>query len=716
MLFFYEKMIKKKGYKQLVFTLMGIAIIFALNFVSAEVVFSQLNPVYSLGEDFSSEIQLSENVVGYMDVNLICDNAFQNLYRGVPEAKTIVMKRKLIPIYIGNLSGSCYLESLYGEQKSKSQTFKISKDIRIQLSTTQKDYEAGNIIKIKGSASKESGNPVGQIQSGFIGLFLNDEIKTSDIVRAGQFDVNLAIPETLKKGEYNLMIKVFEKDSSGTVLSSNEIAYSIKVLQKPGKLDIATDIISLVPGENITLIPFLYDKAGEEMESKLLLQSKDSQGDILFQGLIDANQKFVLETKTNTPRGSATIVIQKENLSNDKIIEIKELKKVVGEIKNQTLYLRNVGNVPYTQMLEVKIGGETLLKEISIGLNESKAYDLYAPDGSYNVQINDDSQTILDAGGVSMTGEAISMEEARVRTVNFVNQYPIIWIFILLVIIGFAFASFKKYQKTKFLGAFHEHKPLRSFSEDKGFRLILPSKEGKKNQEDRQEKYVPVSQASKPSQKFTTVVEKDLKTNQNIEKIRVQGEIREAEQAGVLHGTKQRCSVIAIRFKSQVPREMGKENLMKALEIAYKQKAVSYMSGDYCLIIFAPTLTRTYKNEETAIKVAQELEKELHSHNRLFKEKVPFGIGVNSGELIVKTDGNILKFATIEKTIPLAKKIAEISGGEVLLSQDIHSKTMNSVKADKNEIPGQPLETFKIKRIVDQNVAEKFIKDFMRRN
>jgi len=721
MLFFYEKMITKKGYKQLVFILMGISVIFALNLVCAETLFSQIKPIYNLGEEFSSEIKFSESEIGYMDINLVCNSITQNLYRGVPEAKTIILKRKLIPAYIENSSGDCHLESVYGSDITRSQNFKISREIVTQLETAQKEYMAGTQIKIKGASTKESGGLVGQIQQGFIEVNLNN-LQATDIVRNGEFNLNLSIPENYKKGAYIVLIKVFEKDTQGNILSSQEINYNINVLQKPGKVDIAIDLTSLTPGENLSLIPFLYDKAGEEMEASLLLQIKDSQGGIIYQGVNDANKQFVFETKTNTFAGTASIVAQKDNLSTQKLIEVKQLRKISAVIKNETLYLTNIGNVPYSQIVEIKIGNETVFKEVSVNTNETRVYDLSAPDGAYEVQIRDEDNTIFNQGGISITGKAISVEEARTRVNNFINQYPIVWIFILIVVLGFLIATFMKHRKTMFLMPMHENKKLRSFREEKGFTLIMPQKQNSDREQvnysrqERQEKYTPVSKPQKPAQRLTTVVEKDIKTNKNVEKIKLQGEIREAEQAGVLHGTKQRCSVIAIKFKNQVPSQMGKENLMQALESAYKQRGTTYFSGDYCLVIFAPTLTRTYKNEETAIKVAQELEKELHSHNRLFKEKVQFGIGVNSGELIVKQDNNLLKFATIEKTIPLAKRIAEISGGEVLLSKDIHAKTMNTVKADKNQTPGIALETFKIKRIVDQNAAEKFIKEFMRRN
>lgn len=706
-------MIKKKaGFILAGFILLSSMVLVAG--VSAEVIFSQLNPIYSLGEEFTSEINVGESEIGYMDINLVCDLQTQNLYRGVPESKTIILKRKLIPTYIGALSGNCYLESIYGEEISKSQNFKISKEINILLISAQKEYEVGNFIKIKGTATKESSGLVGEIQNGFIEAKLAEEVKVAGIVKKGQFEVDLTIPNQQKKGDYNLAIKVFEKDSQGDILSISEINYAIIILQKPGSIDVAIDFPSITPGENLKLIPILKDLAGEEMENNLLVQIKDSQQNIIYQGVSPANQELSIPIATTTPNGSANIVIQKENLTAEKIVYIKELKKITSEIKNQTMYLTNIGNVPYNQMIEIKIGQETVFKEVSIALNETKAYNLYAPSGDYEIQIKDELNNVFNHGGISITGNAISVEEAKTRIDNFMTENPIIWVFIGLVILGFLVATFMKHRKTLFLKPFHEHKQLRSFKEEKGFKLLLPSKANKK--ENSENEFKEIKHEKKNIRKLTTVSEKDIKTNKNVEKIKLQGEIREAKQAGVLHGTKQRCGVIAIKFKNQAPEGMAMENLMKALELAYKNKGTSYFSGNNVFVIFAPVLTRTFKNEDKTIQIAQDIERELHSHNKLFREKLDFGIGVNVGDLIVKKEEQVLKFASIDKTIPLAKKIAELSNGEVLLSKDIHVRTMNNVKADKQEIPGESLEIFKIKRIVDQNAADKFIKEFMRRN
>ena len=144
-------------------------------------------------------------------------------------------------------------------------------------------------------------------------------------------------------------------------------------------------------------------------------------------------------------------------------------------------------------------------------------------------------------------------------------------------------------------------------------------------------------------------------------------------------------------------------------------KGVSYTSGDYVILLFTPLMTRNNKNEETAIKVALDIDGFLKEHNRKFRNDIiNYGIGVNSGEIINKMAGKVLQFAVINKTINHAKRIAEVSNQEALLSREIHEKTANSIKADR--FTAGSMDLFIVKRIVDKEKSEKFIQGFLRRN
>ena len=130
-------------------------------------------------------------------------------------------------------------------------------------------------------------------------------------------------------------------------------------------------------------------------------------------------------------------------------------------------------------------------------------------------------------------------------------------------------------------------------------------------------------------------------------------------------------------------------------------------------MIFSPAITRKTKNQTDAVRTALSLSKALREHNHKFREKIEFGISVHTGNLINKVDKGILKFTGVGNTLSLAKRLAEISKGEVLLSKEIHEKTISEVKAEKVNKDG--FDVFTVNKVVEGERNRKFVQDFLNR-
>lgn len=660
--------------KKIGFVYIFLILISVISLTSAEVLISQPKALYNFGDELNLEIKLTESKPGYLDVNLVCPNSELNLYHNVPESQTISLKRKLLPIYIAGSMGDCYLSSLYGEEVGRSQNFKISQKIEISLDLTQVNYNIGETFKIKGKAYKENGGLVGQFFEGFVELRLNDNTSSTNVVKDSQFNAEFSFPSITHAGTYSLPIKVYEK-SGGDIINIGETFLEVIVIQRLAKLQIELSNQSITPGEELEIIPSLYDFAGDLMEGQVLMKIEDSQASALQEGFVNANQNFVLQTETKTSPGYAKILIQKENLTSEKSFEILKLEKINAKIENQTLIINNIGNVPYSGIIEIQIGSEKVLKEVELGLGEEKEFFLSAPDGDYDILIKDETP-ILAMIGVPITGQVISVSEINDKINSLVYKYPFVWIFIILIFAFFAYSWLRKLQKTRRIGML-KSEPKKEVNKKGGVEIV--------NHEEIMDKIT-------------------------------LGEIRKAEQVITLHGQKNNVSVIAIKIKNELA-GISRTSLTKSLEYAYKAKAVSFISGNNVLLIFSPLITRSLNNEERAVRCAMNIERALREHNKRFKDKIIFGIGVHIGELLNKVEDNILKFATLGKTITIARRIAEVSSEEVLLSKEIHNKTMNNIKAEKNSARGlEGLETFKIKRIVNTEASKKFIDEFLRRN
>ena len=184
-----------------------------------------------------------------------------------------------------------------------------------------------------------------------------------------------------------------------------------------------------------------------------------------------------------------------------------------------------------------------------------------------------------------------------------------------------------------------------------------------------------------------------------------------------LKGEKQNVDIISLKIKNfkdiKFKEEGISKTLQKIIDLAEEKNSFTYENHDNLFFILAPMITKTFKNDKIAINIAQKIAEILKDHNKLFKQKIEFGISLNYGEIIARKQGDILNFMSMGTLITNAKKIATISSGEVLLSKKIKEKTMSDIKTEKKEIDGT--EVYTIKEIRNKDDNKRFISDFIHR-
>jgi len=186
----------------------------------------------------------------------------------------------------------------------------------------------------------------------------------------------------------------------------------------------------------------------------------------------------------------------------------------------------------------------------------------------------------------------------------------------------------------------------------------------------------------------------------------------EAEQVLVLKGHKNRASIIALKIKNKIGK-IEKQSLEKAIEHVYNKKGAVYEQGDFIFIIFSPLMTRTAKNEVESAKAAEKIALVLKEHNKKFKDKIEFGIGINSGDVINKVENKKLKFTALGNFVVVAKRLAESSDQQVLVSKEAYERGISDIKAEKKKIAGG--EIYEVRKVIDYEKNQKFIKGFLER-
>ncbi len=193
------------------------------------------------------------------------------------------------------------------------------------------------------------------------------------------------------------------------------------------------------------------------------------------------------------------------------------------------------------------------------------------------------------------------------------------------------------------------------------------------------------------------------------------GGVRQAEHAVSVNGQKEDAAIIAFKIKNM--HELTKDQLNN-IELLFNdvqgRKGVVYKTGDYLIVILTPSITKSFKNSKDAVKIAKSIEQKLIDYNKKFAKKLHFGIGMNYGNLVVEPTRDRLRFASVGNSLSLAKHIADLSQGEILISKEANAKMDAEVKTEK--IAKEGIDLYAIKKMTERGNYDNFIQGFLHRN
>ncbi len=638
--------------------------------ISAEIIINeQPLDLYNLGEPLiiPMKIVTTSGMNGFFQAFLLCNGQSREFYKEyifltAGQEKQVSPSVLLVQDSIGPSTGSCVVKATLLDQYILTEEFVVSKLINIELKNQQTEIAPENPLIIEGQVTKESGKSV----TGIVEIKIPSiESTVSNTVNEGYFNLNFTFPKETPAGQHLIQVNIYEKDANGNVTNQGFIDYNIVVTQVPTSLEIVFDAEEISPGTTAVIQAVLHDQTGVPMESTAIITLKNSKGKILEQAEKSTTDALNYDIKSDQAPTSWIVYAVSNKLTAERNFTIIEKQEIEMTIVNKTLIITNIGNVVYNKTLIVKIGNETLNLETDIDIGKTQKFVLTAPDGEYTIEIvSEEGNQILD--GVALTGKAIDIK--KITSTSNIIKHPFVWIFIIVILAAVAYLVFKKGYKKSFFG-----KKPNNF------------------------KSTPKTETS------------------NSEKTIIKTKNR-AELSLSIKGEKQPASSICIGLKNLNElkiKEAVSETLNKIARIAEEHKAVIYENNGYLFLLLAPATTKTFKNDKTAIKIAQEIKKELDHHNRMFQPKINFGISLNNGTIVAKKDPESLKFMSLGRFIAASKKIASISDGEIYLSKEIHEKLMTEIKAQKHEKDG--MEFYSIKEMKEREESKEFIDKFVKR-
>jgi hypothetical protein len=637
-------------------------LMFMLPLASAEIFISQPKSVYNVGDAFSFNVTLMPGVAtnNFFTAKLVCVEESQSgeveIYRSPQSValgaqKSLDVSGKFDNFLIGTLGGDCHLRTEYADSGANSKNFEVSRAINVNVATDKVIVDPGERFNVSGKAIKANGNLV---EKGFVELRLSElNITSFRAFEGGKFSFLFDIAEDTPSGDYQMVARVYEKNEQGEITNegSGETGMRINQIIKKGVIAVGSQ--KAVPGNDFVYTVLLYDQANREAVETVEVAVYKPDGELLEKRLVKSGESNNVTIGSSFAPGQWSIESKIKDITAQRTFDVEELESLDYELVNQTLVVRNTGNVPYQKTVEIMIGAEKVVEEIYAGVGETRRYALSAPDGEYPIGVNDGENKEM-VGTALLTGNAVGVE--REGDFNFWRtSYVLIWLMIISLGVLVAFYQYDKISKKSYIG----------------------------------------------------------KTPQYEAPITISSLVPVAKNNIITDGKREECAIIALKIKNLEEIERAKGSALEAVERALRRardgKAKVYADKNYKTMIFSPSLTNEKDNSLKAVSIAREIETMLLEHNKRFGEKIMFGIGVHNGEMIIENAGGEFKFSPIGNTMPFAKKVADTVSSSTGVSEFVHRRILGKVKSDKIEGTNY----WRIGKVRESGLHSEFINKFV---
>lgn len=294
-------------------------------------------------------------------------------------------------------------DSYGNEQKfSSADSFTLLDQLYVFAQTNEDSYHPGDTMNVFGDVKTILQQPVltGTVEVSF------DGVAQSTALGDSQFTYDILIPSDIKSGEHT--IKVSVRDAYG---NSGSGMVTITVDPKATVLDVTAGNESLVPEEKINVLATLYDQANDVMVGSISLQVYDTSGQLISQKDVSSEEIVTYQLPKFALPGQWIIKASYQDefgvVEDQATVNVKEIKKLAYSVINGVVYIRNIGNVRYTDDFQFQVDGEEgtyWIKETeNLGVNETIEVDLAdeLPTGTYEIAVPTGLNS-LDLGEVSI--------------------------------------------------------------------------------------------------------------------------------------------------------------------------------------------------------------------------------------------------------------------------------------------------------------------------
>ncbi len=693
--------------------------ILTLGFVSAGIFIEPLNEVYNYGDFLNAPTNIisTSSASGHYSVDLICENnltiaVFNQFIMTQPNfERHFQIETQLLNSQLKNMSQNCNLKAVYNGEITYSSSFKMSSQIDVESSLEYDELSPGKSVSVSGTAIKESLVPL----NGFVEIFIHSlNLYKSGSVSEGIFNLTLLLPKNVKSGKHNITISVHDDDGSGKKLNSGDQHHIIKILQILEKFEIVTEKENIEPGEEFIFLIDARDQAGDPIPGQVNIVISEPNGLPYIKKIIKQGEHQKVPFSLNNSPGYWSVEATVDGKTKRKLFYLAEVPQIQTSLINSTLLVTNIGNADYAGPLEITIGSHVEVKQLNLKIGETQKFTLRAPEGTYSISVLENGEQ-QNLGSTFLTGRAIDVADPKQDLVDTIKD-PFVWgLVLVLFVVIVILVRVRLGMKNRLPNPSVSNSSALSGWEVKKSHLdetFVKKEEVEDLKTSSKNMPVPSFKPSNP------LIYSDFKTISSavqkpiVQKPKVVTNPTANPFIGSHEGVREKAVVLAIRASGPINSTYTSQTINSALSIVQETGAKIYIDGDYKIVLFSPRLTKFVDNDVTAVNAARRVESLFAEHNKIYDEKISFGLGVSDGDIISEIEKGVFHFTSAGNIISLGKKIAQTANMKLLLSDSVRKKVINTIKTEQLTNTG----FWEVTRVVDRNSSSGFVKDFVRRN
>jgi hypothetical protein len=386
--------------------------ILCISFSSAQLTLGVPNAGYSLGDELKISLDAIEQygTEGIVSLILSCDSYEIPFFATSAKLNANELRTFNIEPLKLTSGGICKIKAELRKvneliDSSETSSFEISSDINITMQINKKYFLPGEKLEIIGSAQKANGMP-------FTGLGKINFDGTEHIININEkFSFGMTLDPAIKSGAHSLMIII--NDSYGNLGSMQD---EIVVQVVPTSIDINLEKERFIPGDILLAKVTLYDQAKDEINDSISVTLYNPWGTGMQTKMVNEDD-FNFEFKDDAMPGNWWVYAFSNGIKERKFFYVEEFERIDSSIANNTLKIKNTGNVAYQKPIEILFKSESKTDSQIINLNipvgKEDSFKLNAPDGDYNITIK--GSNIEQSFRAILTGKAVSVKSTGIR-------------------------------------------------------------------------------------------------------------------------------------------------------------------------------------------------------------------------------------------------------------------------------------------------------------